>query len=104
MTYYGTQMTSAERTAQARLRKQALAAFRDGDVCGRCHRPMRTGQKLELDHIVPRSQGGETTWENTRLTHKACNQRAGCILGNKSPRRKFPHHAKPKAPRRLPKW
>lgn len=100
---YASQWTNAERAAQARLRREALAEFRDGMICARCKRPMRSWQALELDHIIPRSQGGPTTKENVRLCHKRCNQLAGCVLGNRSPKRKFRTASAPRR-RRLPKW
>ena len=39
-------------------------------LCGREQKPNET----ELDHVVPRSQGGETTVENLRFVHKRCNR------------------------------
>jgi 5-methylcytosine-specific restriction endonuclease McrA len=32
---------------------------------------------LSLDHIVPRSRGGETTWENVVCACLACNIKKG---------------------------
>jgi 5-methylcytosine-specific restriction endonuclease McrA len=43
---------------------------RDGGLCGYCSRHANT-----VDHIVPRSRGGLTTWENTVLACGACNGR-----------------------------
>lgn len=31
------------------------------------------GEELTIDHVVPRSQGGETTWENCVLACVTCN-------------------------------
>lgn len=49
---------------------------RDGGVC------QYTGRKLSpqdgnIDHVVPRSQGGGTTWENCVLSHRDVNARKG---------------------------
>ncbi|MCD6288856.1 MAG: HNH endonuclease [Anaerolineae bacterium] len=33
--------------------------------------------ELTLDHVIPRSQGGETSWENVVTACRACNQRKG---------------------------
>ncbi|MCW2861579.1 MAG: endonuclease [Actinoallomurus sp.] len=43
---------------------------RDGDRCGYCGAGGDT-----VDHIVPRSRGGATSWENTVLACGACNSR-----------------------------
>lgn len=42
---------------------------RDGHRCGYCLEPSDT-----IDHIVPRSQGGRTTWLNTVSCCYRCNQ------------------------------
>jgi len=47
---------------------------RDGGVC------QYTGRKLKpsegnIDHVVPRSRGGATTWENCVLAHREVNTR-----------------------------
>ncbi|MDB6007089.1 MAG: endonuclease [Prosthecobacter sp.] len=47
---------------------------RDGGVC------QYTGRKLKpsegnIDHVVPRSRGGSTTWENCVLAHREVNTR-----------------------------
>jgi 5-methylcytosine-specific restriction endonuclease McrA len=71
---------------------------RDGGVC------QYTGIKLSakegnIDHVVPRSRGGDTSWENCVLTHRDVNSRKADRL---------PHEAglrllrKPTAPRLLP--
>ncbi len=41
--------------------------------CGMC--PPRS--ELNLDHVVPRSLGGRTTWENVVCSCVACNRRKG---------------------------
>lgn len=32
---------------------------------------------LTIDHVIPRSQGGETTWDNVVTACRPCNQRKG---------------------------
>ncbi len=50
--------------------------MRDGNTCQYCGRAMpRT--ELNLDHIVPRSQGGRTTWENVVCCCVDCNLAKG---------------------------
>ena len=71
---------------------------RDGGVC------QYTGRKLDrnegnIDHVVPRSRGGKTAWDNCVLAHREINSRKGSRL---------PHEAglrlqkRPIAPRALP--
>lgn len=49
---------------------------RDGYRCQYCGqtRPM---SQLSLDHVVPRSQGGKTTWENVVCSCTQCNSKKG---------------------------
>ena len=47
---------------------------RDGYTCQYC---ARRGEKLTVDHIVPRSRGGESTWDNLVACCKRCNHRKG---------------------------
>jgi len=49
---------------------------RDDHQCQYCgkHEPMH---KLSLDHVVPRSHGGPTTWENVVCCCLRCNSRKG---------------------------
>ncbi len=45
---------------------------RDGHKCQYCG---KSGGNLTIDHIVPRSQGGEDTWENLVAACVSCNNR-----------------------------
>lgn len=58
-----------------RFNRKTLFA-RDGYRCQYCGqtRPM---SQLSLDHVVPRSQGGRTTWENVVCSCTTCNSRKG---------------------------
>jgi 5-methylcytosine-specific restriction endonuclease McrA len=47
---------------------------RDGWRCGYCG---TSTSKLTLDHIVPRSRGGESVWENVVASCAPCNRRKG---------------------------
>ncbi len=71
---------------------------RDGGVC------QYTGRKLDrhegnIDHVVPRSRGGKTSWNNCVLAHREVNSRKG---------NRLPHEAglrlrkQPTSPRALP--
>ena len=43
----------------------------------------RRPNSAEPDHIIPHSQGGPDTFENTRTICRNCNQRSGGKLGAK---------------------
>ncbi len=47
---------------------------RDHHTCQYCG-AQPGGQELTLDHVVPRAQGGASTWENCVLACTACNAR-----------------------------
>lgn len=55
-------------------RKNVLA--RDQHTCQYCHREY-TASLLTLDHVIPISKGGKTTWENVVTACKRCNNRKG---------------------------
>lgn len=49
---------------------------RDNNTCQYCGRRFPTSQ-LSLDHVIPRSRGGEATWENIVCACLKCNVRKG---------------------------
>jgi 5-methylcytosine-specific restriction endonuclease McrA len=50
--------------------------LRDRFSCQYCNEPFPT-QELTFDHVIPRSKGGRTTWENVVTSCSACNLRKG---------------------------
>lgn len=50
--------------------------LRDGNACQFCGKRLARSD-LNLDHVVPRSQGGKTTWENVVTSCIPCNRRKG---------------------------
>lgn len=54
-------------------RKNVLLG-RDRCICQYCGAKAST-EKLTLDHVVPRSQGGQTVWENVVACCFGCNQK-----------------------------
>lgn len=50
--------------------------LRDRHTCQYCGRKL-SRTKLNIDHVVPRSRGGQTTWENIVASCHACNRRKG---------------------------
>lgn len=49
---------------------------RDGNRCQYCGKKSPTSE-LSLDHIIPRSRGGQSTWENVCCCCLKCNIRKG---------------------------
>jgi 5-methylcytosine-specific restriction endonuclease McrA len=49
---------------------------RDESACQYCGR-RRARSELNLDHVIPRSRGGSTSWENVVCSCVACNLRKG---------------------------
>jgi 5-methylcytosine-specific restriction endonuclease McrA len=49
---------------------------RDNNTCQYCGRRFPTSE-LSLDHVIPRSRGGESTWENVVCACLECNVRKG---------------------------
>jgi 5-methylcytosine-specific restriction endonuclease McrA len=49
---------------------------RDGSKCQYCGRKFAT-QDLSLDHVLPRSQGGKSTWDNIVCCCIKCNVKKG---------------------------
>ncbi|MHC5020864.1 MAG: HNH endonuclease [Planctomycetota bacterium] len=49
---------------------------RDANQCQYCSKRLPTSE-LTLDHVVPRSQGGPTSWENLVCACVPCNTRKG---------------------------
>jgi 5-methylcytosine-specific restriction endonuclease McrA len=61
------------RTIKRKISRRALFA-RDGWRCVYCG---QSGGRLTLDHVVPRSRGGDSVWENVVTSCAPCNLRKG---------------------------
>jgi 5-methylcytosine-specific restriction endonuclease McrA len=48
---------------------------RDGYTCQYCGR--NSGERMTIDHIIPKSLGGRTIWENVVSACRACNLKKG---------------------------
>ncbi len=71
---------------------------RDNNQCQYCGKKFPTSE-LSLDHVVPRSQGGGSTWENIVCACVACNVRKG----GRTPKEAGMHLVrKPEKPKRSP--
>ena len=50
--------------------------LRDRNTCQYCGKVLAAGE-LTLDHVIPRSRGGNSTWENLVACCHTCNRRKG---------------------------
>lgn len=70
-------LTAFEKLPRTRVRFSRINIYaRDNDTCQYCGRQLRRAD-LNLDHVVPRSQGGRTCWENVVCSCITCNLRKG---------------------------
>lgn len=72
-------------TEWAAARKRAIASL--DAICAICHTPIdldapkNTPLAVEVDHILPRSRGGQLyALENLQLTHHRCNRKKGARM------------------------
>jgi 5-methylcytosine-specific restriction endonuclease McrA len=66
-----------DRIPQTRVRLNRRNLFaRDGNRCQYCGKRFRTSE-LSIDHVMPRSRGGRTTWPNVVCACMKCNVRKG---------------------------
>ena len=71
---------------------------RDNNLCQYCGKRFATSE-LSLDHVVPRSQGGQSTWDNVVCACVECNVRKG----GRTPKQAHMHLVKkPEKPKRSP--
>ena len=71
---------------------------RDNNQCQYCGKKFPTSE-LSLDHVIPRSQGGRTTWENIVCACVDCNVRKG---GRTPKQANMALIRKPEKPKRSP--
>ncbi|MFL5302662.1 MAG: HNH endonuclease [Anaeromyxobacteraceae bacterium] len=66
-----------ERLPKTRVRFSRFNIYaRDDNTCQYCGRRYHRAD-LNLDHVIPRSRGGSTTWENVVCSCVTCNLRKG---------------------------
>jgi 5-methylcytosine-specific restriction endonuclease McrA len=86
--------------AHRRLRA-ALLPLAIGTPCPLCTRIM--DKTAELDHIIARALGGQTSRANCRIICAPCNRKRGSRLGGiQARKRRGPHRARAVVPPRLP--
>jgi len=71
---------------------------RDGCKCQYCGKKV-SRPEATYDHVIPRAQGGKTTWENVVIACVPCNQKKG----NRTPEKAgMALRSTPAKPKRLP--
>ena len=65
-----------------RLNRHTILA-RDEHRCQYCGHRLPSSQ-LSLDHVIPRSRGGETTWDNVVCACLKCNVKKGGLTPNEA--------------------
>jgi 5-methylcytosine-specific restriction endonuclease McrA len=61
---------------QSRALSRKNILLRDRNTCQYCGTVLPSGE-LTLDHVIPRSRGGSSTWENLVACCHLCNRRKG---------------------------
>src|ERR1700752_1103738 len=61
---------------QTRALSRKNILLRDRNTCQYCGKALASSE-LTLDHVVPRSRGGSSTWENLVACCHACNRHKG---------------------------
>jgi len=66
-----------DRVPKRRVRFSRFNIYnRDKNTCQYCGRVFPR-HELNLDHVIPRSQGGRSTWENVVCSCQSCNRKKG---------------------------
>jgi 5-methylcytosine-specific restriction endonuclease McrA len=61
---------------QTRALSRKNILLRDRNTCQYCGKILAAGE-LTLDHVIPRSRGGASTWENLVACCHSCNRKKG---------------------------
>ena len=70
-------LTAFDRVPRRHVRFSRVNIYaRDRNCCQYCGRAFPRSQ-LNLDHVIPRSRGGHSTWENVACSCIDCNRRKG---------------------------
>lgn len=67
--YWGLRLRKYEELStrvQTLLKRQKM-------ICAGCNKPFTSFDKMEVDHIIPRSQGGKDVYGNLQLLHRHCH-------------------------------
>lgn len=69
-----------DRVPKRRVRFSRFNVFaRDNDTCQYCGKRLPRSE-LNLDHVIPRSKGGTSSWDNVVCSCFVCNRKKGGLL------------------------
>ncbi len=89
-------LVAYEHLPKARVRFSRFNIYaRDDSTCQYCGRRFPRSE-LNLDHVVPRSRGGSTNWENVVCSCVPCNLRKGGRTPEEAGMRLLRHPARPR--------
>lgn len=91
-------LNAVRRTKRSTKFSRLNILTRDKFACQYCGR-RKSFRELNYDHVVPRSQGGKTTWTNIVACCIICNQRKGGRTPEQAGMRLL---SKPRRPEELP--
>jgi 5-methylcytosine-specific restriction endonuclease McrA len=84
-----------DRVPKRRIRFSRYNIFaRDRNTCQYCGKKFARSE-LNLDHVVPRSQGGTSNWENVVCSCHECNRRKGGKTPEQARMRLIAHPRRP---------
>lgn len=73
-------LVAYDRVPKRRVRFSRFNVFaRDQHTCQYCRKRLPRSE-LNLDHVIPRSKGGMSTWENVVCSCFSCNRKKGGML------------------------
>ncbi len=75
---------------------RANLLIRDRYTCQYCGKSVKNPKDRTIDHVLPRSRGGKTTWDNVVLCCRKCNLKKGDRTPEEAGMKLL---SKPKAPR-----
>lgn len=84
--YWGQRM---EKHPDIDLRVKTLLKSQDGR-CNHCGLKFQSNDCMEVDHIIPRSQGGKDVYKNMQLLHKHCHDTKTAQDGSYNKKRQKP--------------
>lgn len=65
------------RTSHRQHRRVRAIVLSSSSVCAECGKAGTASDPLTLEHVIPRSRGGQTAVENSEALHRSCNSRMG---------------------------
>lgn len=66
-------------------KSQSLLLKRQRGKCRLCNLYFADGEILEIDHIIPRAEGGEKSYNNIQLVHRHCHDQKAILSKSETP-------------------